>query len=170
MKLQAPMKAGMRIAIAGAASLMLTSAHAGCYTVYKGTTRLYHAQTAPVDTSLPYSETVPMRFGDGAVMIVSLGAFDCPVDNELQEERALASGQRAKEAEESARTRALNRLAERHTGSPDNSFILEGARSDSLRRGTYDAGPILTGPRGGQFYWNGSGGKTYVSGSRGRQR
>lgn len=70
-------------ALVAATSLLATAAHANCYTVYKGDAKVYHAQTPPVDTSLPYSDTVPARFGAGAMMVVTTGAFDCPRDNEL---------------------------------------------------------------------------------------
>lgn len=155
---------------AAAISLAMPLAHANCYAVYKGDARVYHAQTPPVDTSLPYSETVPARFGPGAMMVVTTGAFDCPMENEIQGGDALSGAAPSKEAQAAARDRALNRLAERHGGSAGDGSDSSEATSNYGTGGAYSRGPILTGPRGGQYYVNSSGNKTYVGSGGGRRR
>jgi hypothetical protein len=152
--------------VAGVAMSMLSAAHANCYTVYKGDARVYHAMRAPVDTSLPYSETVPARFGAGATMIVTSGAFDCPSENEIRSEEWGGSGQTSKADELATRDRALARLAERHSIAGDDGDL--GGSYGGSFGGGQATGPIMTGPRGGRYYINSSGNKTYVgsSGSR----
>lgn len=160
-------KLSKTVALAGIALLMLPSAQANCYTVYKGDTRVYHAQTPPVDTSLPYSETVPARFGQGASMVVMPGAFDCPSENELRGGESSAGGTASKEAEAAAHAKTLGRLAERHSV----GLTEEGSSAGYSSSGQpFNRGPIITGPRGGQYYVNSNGNKTYVSsgGRRGR--
>lgn len=150
---------------AAAMMLAISAAHANCYAVYKGDARIYHAMRAPVDTSLPYSESVPARFGPGATMVVTSGAFDCPSENEIVIPASApgGTGPVSKADELAARDRALTRLAERH------SVVGDGNDGDgSYGGGQPGQGPIMTGPRGGKYYINGSGNKTYVgsSGSR----
>ncbi|RTL33679.1 MAG: hypothetical protein EKK53_27840 [Burkholderiales bacterium] len=153
-------------ALGASGTLVLTSmAHANCYAVFKGDARIYHAMRAPVDTSLPYSESVPARFGPGATMVVTSGAFDCPSENEILIPASAPSGTGpfSKADEIAARDRALTRLAERH------SVVGDGNDGDgSYGGGQPGQGPIMTGPRGGKYYINGNGNKTYVgsSGSR----
>ncbi len=162
----------MQFVVVAAISLTHTPGSAYCYTVYKGDSLVYKAQSAPVDTSRPYSETVPAKFGAGAMMVVDVSSIDCPQESELTDIVAYHNLERpgtvAGDSPET--TRALGRLALRHTGSSDNSSVLHEASSDSFRAGTYSKGPIMTGPRGGQFYWNSNGGKTYVSGGGSRRR
>lgn len=153
-------------ALGATGTLVLASAaHANCYAVYKGDTRIYHAIRAPVDTSLPYSESVPARFGPGATMVVTSGAFDCPSENEIVIPASTpgGTGPVSKADELAARDRALTRLAERH------SIAGEGNDGDgSYGVGQVSKGPLMTGPRGGKYYVNSNGNKTYVgsSGSR----
>lgn len=160
-----------RLVLFAGASLMLGTAHANCYTVYKGDTRVYHAQTPPVDTSLPYSESVPARFGPGAMMVVMPGAFDCPSENELRGSDPVAGGgSSTKDAEAVAHSKALNRLAARH------SIADEDGNAGSIGSGysgggqPFTRGPILTGPRGGQYYVNSNGNRSYVSRGGGGRR
>lgn len=160
---------GAAVVIAVAALLLHAAAHANCYAVYKGEARVYHGQTPPVDTSLPYSETVPARFGAGATMIVASGAFDCPRESELQGGDALPGSAR-QEADVVAREKALRYLAERHSMRSDDDDTTDGSTTGSYGGGTSTRGPIQTGPRGGRYYLNSSGNKTYVSSGGGRRR
>lgn len=161
-----PMALRKLVLIAGVAMPFLSAAHANCYTVYKGDARIYHAMRVPVDTSLPYSETVPARFGAGATMIVTSGAFDCPNENQIRTEEWGGAGQAAKADEVAARDRALANLAERHSIVGDDSD--SGGSYGGSSGGGQATGPIMTGQRGGRYYINSSGNKTYVgsSGSR----
>lgn len=153
-------------ALGATGTLVLASAaQANCYAVFKGDARIYHAMRAPVDTSQPYSESVPARFGPGATMVVTSGAFDCPSENEIVIPAAApgGSGPVSKADKLAARDRALARLAERH------SIAGEGNDGDgSYGGGQASQGPLMTGPRGGKYYVNSNGNKTYVgtSGSR----
>ena len=52
---------------------------AACYTVYDASNKVIHRTSeAPVDMTLPLSQTVPVRFGVGASMIVSSNSDNCP--------------------------------------------------------------------------------------------
>lgn len=165
MPLNSLIKTATAVVIAGVALLAHMAAHANCYSVYKGDARIYHAQTPPVDTSLPYSETVPARFGAGATMIVTSGSFDCPRDDEQQGGEVLGGSWQG--AGDVARDRALSRLAERHRGYSDDDGANSGSTAGSSGGTASTRGPILTGPRGGQYYLNSSGNKSYVSSGRG---
>jgi|GEM_PF-3384857 len=162
-------KTGAALVLAGITLLMHMTANANCYSVYKGDARVYHAQTPPVDTSLPYGETVPARFGAGATMIVASGAFDCPRDDELQGGEVMA-GSAWQGASDVARDKALSRLARRHGGRSDDDRASDGSTAGSSGGEVSTRGPILTGPRGGQYYLNSSGNKSYVSSGRGGRR
>ena len=70
----------MKLPLIGLALVSATSvfqAQAACYTVYMGSNIVYRSTTAPVDTSRPYSESVPERFGSGASMVTTSDETGC---------------------------------------------------------------------------------------------
>ena len=62
-----------------ATSGLALSAQAGCYSVYNPDGRLLHqSRDAPVDTRQTYHQTVPLRFGPGAVLVYVNDDQRCP--------------------------------------------------------------------------------------------
>lgn len=155
------------------------SSKATCYQVYRGQALVYHSQVPPVDLSLPYSETVPALFGPDASIVVVPGAFNCPSEAGVIPAAASPSGggaQAPTSADPGAAssgqvdaTVALTRLAQRYEGADDvepgtGAPLVAGGYPGGYSAGgaRFTHGPLQTGPRGGRYYINGSGGKTYV--------
>lgn len=69
----------MRTLLTLAAACALTPlAQANCYTVHDADGKvLYESRVSPVDASRPYSETLPQRFGPGAMMVVNPDDSTC---------------------------------------------------------------------------------------------
>lgn len=81
-----------------AASWVAVSAQATCYGVYKADgALLQETATTPVDLSQPLGDTVPVKFGSGATMIISDG-FQCR--DRVEERRAPKSLAAAVRAED----------------------------------------------------------------------
>jgi hypothetical protein len=61
-----------------AALLCAATAHATCYSVYKADgTLIQETSTTPVDLTLPIGDTIPVKFGTGAIMTISEHGFFC---------------------------------------------------------------------------------------------
>lgn len=81
-----------------AASLFAATAQATCYGVYRADgTLLQETATTPVDLSHPLGDTVPMKFGPGASMIISDGLHCRDRGEEPMAQNSLAAAVRAEE-------------------------------------------------------------------------
>jgi hypothetical protein len=122
--------------------------HADCYIVYDSSGKLIHQSSeSPVDIELPFHMTVPERFGKGATLVYQIGAQNCADINP------------------SARMKS--------TGGLDSSAYFSASTpidfgphsdADPFKGGGAGRshGAIQTGSRGGQFYINSGGNRTYV--------
>lgn len=144
-------------------------ADSACYEIYRNDSIVYRSPVAPVDMSRPFSETVPAEFGDGATMIYQERSITC----DALDARLNSSGSGSVIGKQSNQNRAITStssqsattapLALSTTASWETSYF---ANEYSGSGGTSSgglAGPIYTGPRGGQYYINSNGNKTYVS-------
>ncbi len=138
-----PLRLAVMIALAGSTA----SAAAACYTVFQADQTIYQSTVSPVDLSRPLSDTVPQRFGSGASMAMRQGDGPCPELGEpfLHDAPVAATAATAS----TANSRQSGSQASRASAA---AHILE------------------VGPRGGVFYVNSNGNKTYVSRSAGRGR
>lgn len=136
-------------------------AMAACYTVYDAANKvIYRSVEAPVEMALPLSQTVPVRFGAGASMVVSSNSDNCPavggetVDVNTSLDRLSGSSLYITPAKSSGATSS-------------GATYLDGTSSGGSGGGAH---AWQTGPRGGVFYRNSSGGKTYASSGGGRRK
>lgn len=154
----------------------VASAKAACYTIYKGESAVFRSSVPPVDMSFPFSQTVPAIFGEGATMVYQENATTCPeleTTNVAFAPSALKIGANARKtsvAKEVTISASSVRIEDRY---PSRITSAEYSGADD-RGSTYGSrGSIQTGPRGGQYFINSNGNKSYVGsggsrGSRGR--
>ena len=153
------------LAIVATCGLAL-SAHAGCYSVYNSTGRLIHQSSdAPVDTRQQYHMTVPQRFGSGSTLVY-LAEYESCLPKEASNPVSLSK---------SAESIYISSLAPiENNFEPVTSLGGDGGNGRSAKgraNSAYAGSPSLqTGPRGGQFYINSGGNKSYVGGGGGRRR
>ena len=141
---------------------------AACYTIYKNDVAIYQSTVAPVDMALPLSQSVPAKFGAGTSMIFNDLSNAClPIEAKL-------SGSPTGVSKRQVTSRSNRKIptqvdAVQSSGvSPLDASIFEdmpesSGGSSSSGGGSFNPGPILTGPRGGQYYINSHSHKTYVS-------
>lgn len=69
----------MKIAKLGLTLLLAAAAvpASACYTVYRNRQVVYQSVTSPVDLTGLIGNTVPQRFGSGALMVTSIYSADC---------------------------------------------------------------------------------------------
>lgn len=105
--------------VLAAALLCAGMAQATCYSVYKADgTLLHESSTTPVNLALPLGDTVPEKFGPGAVMVVSDQGFYCKDRREVQAApKSLAEAVRA-EAERSEQVAAAKQATGGKTEKP----------------------------------------------------
>jgi hypothetical protein len=104
--------------IVGAGCALLAGAvQSACYTVYKGEQVVYQSSGAPVDMSLPFSQTVPRVFGAGAVLVFRPDSDACQL---VGEPAPRASAVVDSQAEVQSALNALGQ-AYRHVGIPHQS-------------------------------------------------
>ncbi|WP_406626087.1 hypothetical protein [Acidovorax sp. SDU_ACID1] len=148
--------------LALALASMAPIAQAACYTVYgKDGSMIYRDQVTPVDLGRPVGDAVPERFGTGASMVFSATDLDClPFAAAGVQAPPTAS----QAAEMVASAYEANILASLNDAPPALAGLPGGYGTSSLSGGGYRGaqGPIQTGPRGGRFYINSGGNKTYV--------
>lgn len=102
-----------------AASLLASGmAQATCYTVYKADgTLLHESSTTPVNLALPIGDTVPEKFGPGAMMTVSDQGTYCRDRQQVQAApQSLAEAVRA-EGEKAQHVAAARQAAGGKAGS-----------------------------------------------------
>jgi hypothetical protein len=155
-------------------------AYAACYTIYKNDVAIYQSSVAPVDMGSPFSQTVPTKFGEGATMVYqewanSCAEFDTPTRvGQIGTVAGQTKVQERTSAALSSRVSSLSRPAEPAPIPIGGSAMANnGSLGDGSAGGTAGgvgySGVIQTGPRGGQYYINPNGNKTYTSsGSSGR--
>ena len=159
-------------------SAFVTSADAACYTVYKDEKVIYQSSIAPVDLSFPFSQTIPTKFGNGATMVFQEGSNFCPdVDGtgntSISESRSSTPQLAAKYSNAAATNPPIQIPTIRNSDHSPSAFSSPNDSGSSGYGSRSAQGPIQTGPRGGQYYINSNGNKTYVGsssskGSRGR--
>lgn len=152
----------MRFAIAVVATLLSMSSHSACYTVRNASgTVVYQSLEPPVDLSKPLGDTIPQRFGERAGLVLSLDESNCPVID-LAEPVPFKAGQAADTALRVYETNTPQEQAPIYTNSSaaNTPTGMGGSLSYSGSRAT--AGPIHTGPRGGQYTITSSSNKNYV--------
>jgi hypothetical protein len=166
-------------------SLASGLSQATCYLVYRENELVYQSSEAPVDLSVPLSESVPAKFGVGAVLVDapdSQGCFERQVAVSSHPVSSAVPRPTGRPVTEGVRRRLppKNRPdASNNEPSPrlnlDNFFVgSELTPTEGLGYGyqSPDGGPVFTGPRGGRFRITSSGGKAYLGrgGGRGRGR
>lgn len=62
-----------------AAALPAQAVLANCYSIYRSNQMIFSSTAPPVDMSQPLGETVPRKFGAGAVLIFQPDSIDCPI-------------------------------------------------------------------------------------------
>lgn len=141
------------------------SAHAGCYTIYRAGQMIYQSSEAPVDTGRQFHTTVPQRFGTGATLVYLADAESCFfVDSGTSEN----VGKTVQASYLPSHSGAAPRDPTIPASVKINPEINLGSMPSMSASGGYGGNPMLhTGPKGGQFYINGSGNKSYVGGGRG---
>ncbi len=152
-----------RAITAFALAALVTGASAGCYSVYqKGGKLVYQAKESPVDLSRPLGDSVPQSFGLGSVMVINLIDADCPSVGDTGEQMVQPNSADATEMA----MRAYETSAKSWFASTASRAWFDDAPSGAGDIYTASAvgshGPIQTGPRGGRFYINSNGNKTYV--------
>ena len=156
-----------------------TNINAACYTVYKNEGVVYRSSVSPVDMSFPFSQTLSTIFGEGATMVYLDGSTFCPDiestgSSSSNQFRAPLQGRSTTNlnvatADASIRPQPIQ-MEERHS----SAFPSKDYSGLAGYGGAHGAqGSIQTGPRGGRYYMNSNGNKTYVGssgskGSRGR--
>jgi len=148
-----------------------TSATAACYSVYKDAKVIYQSSVAPVNLSLPFSQTLPKKFGEGASMVYQEGSISCPdfdITGSISiSESSSYTPQATVKYFNAAAIKTSTRISTTQTSSSVSSSNYSGSSGYGSRS---VQGSVQTGPRGGQYYINSNGNKTYVGsrGSRGR--
>lgn len=141
-------------------------AHAGCYTIYRTGQMIYQSSEAPVDTALHFHATVPQRFGIGATLVYLANAESCFfVDSVHSDSFGKVIQASYLPSHSGTEPRVLTMPASVKISPEVN---LDSIQSMSASGG-YGGNVLLqTGPRGGQYAYNGNGNKTYVSSGGGR--
>lgn len=151
--------------------------HSACYEIYRNDAIIYRSSVAPVDMSRPFSQTVPASFGEGATMIYQDRSNSC----DSFDARLKSSGPSSTNGTQSSQSRLVtprhpHGAVAAHTpmaASPswDESYFADDydGNGGATASGLAGTGAIYTGPRGGRYYINSNGNKTYVS-SRGSSR
>lgn len=144
------------------------SAHAGCYSIYRAGQIIYQSSEAPVDTALQFHASIPQRFGQGATLVYLANADSCVFVDSAPSENLGKTVQASY---------LLPHAGTAPRGPTIPLSIQRGAEinMDSIPSMTASGGyggnsSLNTGPRGGQFYYNGNGNKTYVGSGRGGGR
>lgn len=168
------------VALAIAIHAFAQQANAACYTIYKSDVAIYQSSVPPVDMGPPFSQTVPAKFGVGATMVYqewanSCAEFDSPTGFDKAPSVARQPQGQARTTESSSsRASSSSRQAQSSAAQMTNSeMVINASQSYGGSGGTASnvdyPGSIQTGPRGGQYYMNSNGNKTYVSsGNSGR--
>ena len=156
-----------------------TNTNAACYTVYKNEGVVYRSSVSPVDMSFPFSQTLPAKFGEGATMVYQEGFTFCP---DIESTGSISSNQFRAPPQGRSTTNSIVTTAGASIRPPpiqieerDSSVFPSTDYSGLAGYGSAHGaqGSIQTGPRGGKYYMNLNGNKTYVGssgskGSRGR--
>ncbi len=143
-------------------------AMAVCYTIYKNDVAIYQSTLAPVDMALPLSQSVPEKFGAGTSMIFNALNNTClPIEAKPTTSPTVAAEQDVASRPNRKTSAPVGAVRSSAVSPLDNSIFADrpeySGGSNSYGGGTFNTGPILTGPRGGQYYINSNGNKTYVS-------
>ena len=148
-----------RLFIAVALSLAGAGSYANCYSVYNGAgVLLIRTTQAPVDLQHRIGDVVRAKFGDGASMVFSPDGSDCaPVESGGAAASAHWQGAGAVgNGSLSVYSSANSVYSGGYSGAA--RYLSAGARGQR----PYAAGGYLhTGPRGGQYRYTASGGKSY---------
>ena len=170
----------IRVILATATCVLTHEASAACYTIYKNDLAIYQSSIAPIDMGLPFSQTVPAKFGQGATLVFQEWVNLCAeFDGSAGVDKSSAStqqsqGQVSNSGSSSGRPVAVSRspqLPATPIASSDLVINSIGNYGNSSGIGSSSGHPglIQTGPRGGQYYVNSNNNKTYISsGSSGR--
>ena len=139
-----------------------------CYTIYKNDVAIYQSTVAPVDMALPLSQSVPAKFGAGTSMIFNDLSNAClPIEAKLSGSPTGASERHVTSRSNHEISTQVDTLRSSGISPLDASIFADmpeySGGSSSSSGGSFNPGPILTGPRGGQYYINSNGNKTYVS-------
>ena len=158
--------------------LFVGRAEAMCYSVYRGESLVFQSTSAPVDMGLPMSQAVHAKFGADATMMFNDGPCTevAPRGATQADPAKNTASARQKLSSKSPPNRTVSldegqmeeaRGAQNRDVMNNLSLKYGGLAGDSGQAGS--SGAIQTGPRGGQFYINSNGNKTYVgSGGSGR--
>ena len=147
-------------------STAVTSASAACYTVYMDEKVIYQSSIEPVDLSFPFSQTLPAKFGEGATMVYLEGSNFCPdldsTSNTSGNQSRSSARQLSATNSKLATANSAVQLPTSRSAEYSSSDFTSANYSGPLGYGSRsDPGAIQTGPRGGQYYINSSGNKTY---------
>lgn len=169
-------------ALAVSTLVLATAAQANCFTVHDAAGKLIQQTTEPpVDLSLQLGDTVPQQFGQGAHLIFSHNTLDCPISYVSQTEQQPPAVEAAKMAVRASESPSTEKLATTQSTTPSSSLPNYSPAVATSGGAYYNspgyrvaAGPLQTGPRGGTYYINSNGNKSYVSrgggGGGGRRR
>ena len=176
------MKLNITVSLALATLLVAQDANAACYTIYRDGAAIYQSPDSPVNMEFPFSQTVPAKFGEGATMVYQEWANECSKFN-YPEGVGRASGALQSPSKSTAnlansaaapKARASTPLLnDPFTNSEIFSNLSRSYEYSDTERPSSSAGyskNIQTGPRGGQYYLNSNGNKTYVSGGKSGRR
>jgi hypothetical protein len=152
----------------GLLTAILGTAQATCFMVYGSANALiYRSSTSPVDLTQQIGDSVRAKFGPEASMVSSDTTQFCP-------ELPAAEMRGATDANAASAAGTVVSVASRPA--EPLSFVPEfaaGGRAEFGGVGTASSGgssgggrSLQTGPRGGVYYINGSGNRTYVGGGR----
>ena len=141
---------------------------ATCYTIYKSDVAIYQSTVAPVDMARPLSQSVPEKFGAGTSMIFNELSNACLAIEAKLTVSPTGAPERLVASRPNRKTSTQVDTVQSPAVSPlDTSIFADmpeySGASSSSGGGSFNTGPILTGPRGGQYYMNSNGNKTYVS-------
>lgn len=148
------------------------AAHSSCYTIYRNDAVIYQSSFAPVDMSLPLSQAVSGAFGENAFMIFQEWSNSC--EPFAAEQGSSSEGSATKRqfiqnrtaSSEKTRVTTIVQRPQAQTQPLQTSYFANehygniGTSSPDLA----SSRTIYTGPRGGQYYINSNGNKSYVSG------
>lgn len=141
---------------------------AACYTIYKNDVAIYQSSVAPVDMALPLSQAVPAKFDPGTSMIFNELSNPClSIEAKLSGFPTAASERQVTPRSNRKISTQVDTVQSSAVSPLDASIFADmpeySSGSSSSGGGAFNTGPILTGPRGGQYYINSNGNKTYVS-------
>ena len=148
-------------------------ANAACYTIYMGNVIVYQSSRVPVDMSFQFSQTVPVSYGVGATMVFQEGPDICEdidgsklsnTPNELRISSQANAGSRNPSYKSASASYGQSQST---LDLIKDSPLISGAferftNSDIVGSNNGSQGYIQTGPRGGKYYINSSGNKSYI--------